>query len=168
MIRHEAGWNLISLPLPVTPSGVGDLFPQAEGKAYEYVPSEGYVEATSLEFGKAYWIKYRARDSVTVQGVLENTMDFQAQDEYGGWNLIGTPSGPVAVAGILQNPSGALVAVYGYDPAVGYFQPPDGRLVPGRGYFVKVSTAAALHLVSTSFAPVYQTLEQLWQWRVGR
>lgn len=168
VIRYDAGWNLISLPLPVAPSGVADIFPDAEGKAYEYVPSEGYMEAASLEYGKGYWIKFRTRDSVTVSGQLEQTLDFQAQDEYGGWNLMGTPSGPVAVAGIVQNPSGAIVAVYGYDPMVGYFQPPDGKLAPGRAYFLKVNTAAMLHLVSSSFAPVYETLEQLWQWRVGQ
>lgn len=167
VIRYDAGWNLISLPMPMASAAVATLFPDAEGKAYEYVPSEGYRETDSLAFGKAYWLKFAKRDSITVNGPLANTFDFPAQDEYGGWNLMGAPSGPAAVAGIVQNPSGALVAVYGYDPAVGYFQPPNGMLTPGRGYFVKVSTAALLHVVSSSFAPVFESLDQLWQWRVG-
>ena len=168
VVHYDAGWNLISLPLHASPDGVADVFPDAEGKAYEYVPSLGYVEADKLEYGKAYWVKFPARDSVTVNGVLENTLDFPAQDQYGGWNLMGVPSGPAAVGGIVQNPSGALVAVYGYDPSVGYFSPPSGMLAPGRGYFVKVSTNAILHLISSSFAPVYQSLEQLLQGRVVR
>jgi hypothetical protein len=168
VIRYDAGWNLISLPLQAVPDGVKDVFPDTDGKAYEYVPSQGYVETDKLEFGKGYWLRFPKRDSVVVSGMLENVLDYSAQDQFGGWNLMGAPSGPAAVSGIGQNPAGALVVVYGYDPAVGYFIPPAGMLAPGRGYFVKVNTAALLHVVSTSFAPMYQSLEQLWQWRVGK
>jgi hypothetical protein len=153
VVRYDAGWNLISLPLQPAQSDVATLFPDADGKAYEYVPSQGYVEVTSLEYGKGYWVKFSKRDSVAVTGFLTNTLDFAAQDQFGGWNLIGAPSGPAAISGIVQNPPGALLVVYAYDPALGYFAPADGMLRPGRGYFVKVNTDAVLHVVGLAFAP---------------
>ncbi|MBE0644404.1 MAG: carboxypeptidase regulatory-like domain-containing protein [Bacteroidetes bacterium] len=151
VIRYEAGWNLISLPLQPAQNAVSSLFPATDGKAYEYVPSQGYVEVNALEYGKGYWLKFPTRDSVVVNGALLNTLDYQAQDQFGGWNLMGAPSGPAALSGIVQNPSGALVVVYGYDPALGYFIPADGMLRPGQAYFIKVNTSALLHIVTSGF-----------------
>lgn len=167
VIRYAAGWNLISIPFHAVPDGVADVFPDAEGKAYEYIPSQGYVETDRLEYGKGYWLKFPGPDSVIVTGLLENTLDYPAQDQFGGWNLMGAPSGPAAVSGIVQSPAGSIVSVFGYDPAVGYFLPPSGQLAPGRGYFVRVNTAALLHVVAAAFAPVYETLELLRRWKIA-
>jgi hypothetical protein len=153
VIRYDAGWNLISIPLQPVQNGVSAIFPNTDGKAYEYIPSQGYVEVNALEFGKAYWIKFPTRDSVIVNGPLLNTLNYSAQDQFGGWNMMGVPSGAVAVGGIGQDPAGALLIIYGYDPAIGYYIPADGMLHPGRGYFGKVSTASTLHMVALSFAP---------------
>ncbi len=153
VVRYDAGWNLISLPLQPAQNDVATLFPDADGKAYEYEPSLGYLEVTTLEYGKGYWVKFSKSDSVVVLGFLHSTLDFPAQDQFGGWNLMGAPSGPASIAGIVQNPAGALLVVYAYDPALGYFAPADGMLRPGRGYFVKVNTDALLHVVGLAFAP---------------
>lgn len=168
VIRYAAGWNLISIPFHAVPDGVADVFPDAEGKAYEYVPSQGYIETDRLAYGKGYWLKFPAPDSVVVTGLLEHILDYTAQDQFGGWNLMGAPSGPAPVGGIVQSPAGSIVAVFGYDPAVGYFLPPGGQLAPGRGYFVKVNTTAVLHVVAATFAPLYESMEQLRHWMVAR
>ncbi|MBR9979299.1 MAG: carboxypeptidase regulatory-like domain-containing protein [Bacteroidetes bacterium] len=152
VIRYDEGWNLISLPMPLTQNDVAVVFPDADGKAYEYDPSQGYVEVNALEYGKGYWVKFLTRDSVIVNGPLQHTLEFTAFETFGGWNLMGAPSGPASVAGIIQDPSDALLSVYGYDPAAGYFEPPAGMLQAGRGYFIKVNAKAILRLVASSFA----------------
>ncbi|MDT8323139.1 MAG: LamG-like jellyroll fold domain-containing protein [Bacteroidota bacterium] len=153
VIRYKEGWNLMSLPIPVQENTVGAVFPDAVGNAYEYVPEEGYVEADSLWPGRGYWLKFAKEDSVVVTGSYETVLQMTLQDEYGGWNLIGGPCGAVPVAEIQENPSGALLAIYDYDPQAGYVQPPGGVLVPGRGYFAKVNVEAVLQLIAQSFAP---------------
>ncbi|MBN1448039.1 MAG: carboxypeptidase regulatory-like domain-containing protein [Bacteroidetes bacterium] len=153
VIRFAQGWNLISLPLPLSPSGVEDLFPAAEGKAYEYVPEKGYVEAEELEYGKGYWIKFSREDSIVVSGSYTTAMEVMMEDEFGGWNLIGAPSGPVPLAAVQTDPAGALIAIYDYHPELGYIEPEGGVLRPGRGYFAKVNTEALLRMIVQSFAP---------------
>ncbi|MFZ1731172.1 MAG: LamG-like jellyroll fold domain-containing protein [Bacteroidota bacterium] len=153
VIRYDAGWNLISLPLLPAQNSVSSIFPSTDGKAYEYIPSQGYIEVSALDFGKAYWVKFPTRDSIVVTGPMLNTLNYSAQDQFGGWNMMGVPSGSVSIAGIVQDPDGALLVIYGYDPAVGYYTPLDGLLHPGRGYFAKVSTASILHMVALTFAP---------------
>ncbi len=157
VIRYDAGWNLISLPMNNTGVTVASLFTNAVSAAYEYVPSVGYVEAPVLEFGKGYWVKLSKRDSVTVSGVFSPNLSLTLGGEYGGWALIGTPSGPVHISSIMQTPAASLVSVYGYNPDTGYFIPADGVMRPGRGYFVKVNTDAVLKLISAVLAaPVFK------------
>lgn len=156
-IRYKQGWNLISLPLNLPGATVASLFPHATSPAYEYIPEAGYVEAPVLEFGKGYWLKFSRTDSVTVSGAFSPILQLTLPGTFGGWALIGVPSGPVHIADILQNPAGSLLAVYGYDPDSGYFIPPDGVLRPGRAYFVKVNTAAVLKLISAVLSnPVWR------------
>ncbi len=158
-IRYDAGWNLVSLPMNNTGVTPASLFTHAVSPAYEYVPSIGYVEATVLEFGKGYWVKFSKRDSVVVNGVFTPNLTINADGEYGGWALIGTPSGPVPIASIIQSPAAALLSVYGYNPDTGYFIPSDGILRPGHGYFIKVSTDAVLNLISAVLAAPFNRLE---------
>ena len=153
VIRYKEGWNLMSLPIPLEENAVSAVFPDAVGSAYEYLPEEGYVEADSLWPGRGYWLKFAKDDSIVVTGSYETVLQMTLQDEYGGWNLIGGPCGAVPAAGIQENPAGALLAIYDYDPQAGYVQPPGGILIPGRGYFAKVNVQAVLQLIAQSFAP---------------
>ena len=153
VIRYEEGWNLVSLPLPLSPARVEELFTHAEGNAYQYTPGEGYVETEELSFGTGYWIKFSRKDSIVVTGSFATSMEITLQDEYGGWNLIGAPSGPVPLSGIEDDPTGALLEIYDYHPSEGYRPPPDGVLRPGRGYFAKVNVKAVARFIVQSFAP---------------
>ena len=156
-IRYEAGWNLISLPFPIDQAVPSLLFPHATSSAYEYQPEMGYVEAGELEYGKGYWLKFSKSDSVAVSGPLAPLLRITARGDFGGWNLIGAPSGPVHIADISQSPTASLLSVYGYDPDQGYVIPPDGVIRPGHGYFIKVSTTAVLRLIAAMLAaPMYQ------------
>ena len=155
-IRYDAGWNLISLPFPIDQATPASLFSHAISPAYEYQPELGYVEVDELEYGKGYWLKFSQSDSVAVSGLLSPMLELSMHGEYGGWNLIGGPSGPLRIDDVLQNPAGALLSVYGYDPEQGYVVPLDGVIRPGRGYFVKVSTTAVLRLIAGMLAaPMY-------------
>jgi hypothetical protein len=153
VIRYKEGWNLMSLPISLTSNKIVDIFPDASGNAYEYVPEEGYAEVETLEPGKGYWLKFPARDSIVISGDYATMLQLTLQDEYGGWNLIGGPCGPVPLTSIQDDPAGALVVIYDYDPQLGYMQPPGGVLIPGRGYFAKVNVDAMLRLIAQSFAP---------------
>lgn len=153
VIRYDEGWNLISLPLPLESSSVDDLFPHADGNAYRYEPGEGYVETEDLQYGVGYWIKFLQRDSVIVNGSYATAMEVDMQEEYGGWNLIGAPSGPVPLSEIEDDPAGALLVIYDYHPSEGYRSPPGDVLRPGRGYFAKVNVQAVLRFIVQSFAP---------------
>jgi hypothetical protein len=148
VIRHDAGWNLISLPMNRSGVKVATLFEHATSAAFEYIPGTGYVEAEELEFGKGYWIKFSKKDSAVVSGVFDPSVEVTVGGEFGGWALIGTPSGPVPLPNIMQSPAASLLAVYGYDPSSGYVLPHEGVLRPGQGYFIKVSTDAVLKLIS--------------------
>jgi hypothetical protein len=157
VIHYDAGWNLISLPMNNTGVTSAALFPEATSAAYEYIPTSGYVEATVLEFGKGYWIKFPKRDSVVVSGTFTPDLTLTLSGEFGGWALIGTPSGPVHISSIMQTPAASLLSVYGYHPDTGYFIPSDGVMRPGHGYFVKVNADAVLKLISAVLAaPVYK------------
>jgi hypothetical protein len=157
VIRFDAGWNLISLPMDQSGVTVASLFPQASSPAYEYVPTEGYVEAKELEFGKGYWLKFDKTDSVLVSGVFSPVVEVSLSGQFGGWALLGAPSGPVPLSNIIQAPASSLLSVYGYNPGTGYFIPADGVLRPGRGYFVKVSTDAVLRLIAGVLSsPIYR------------
>jgi hypothetical protein len=154
MLRYRTGWNLISLPVDPADGRIATLLPDAvSGRAYRYAPDTGHVEVTSLVFGVGYWIKFGRTDSVRIDGQLRGDLRLRLRGAGGGWNLVGSGSGPVFVSDIRQFPSDALIIVYQYDAGIGYRLPPDNRLEPGRGYYMKVRTDADLSLTAPALRP---------------
>ncbi len=153
MVRYKEGWNLLSLPLVPSTDRLTALFPDAVEPAYYYVQDSGYVATKSLVFGKGYWVRCTRTDSVTIQGMLRGTMEAVLRSGFGGWNLLGMTSGPVALGTIEQVPENSILVAYEYDPYVGYFLPIGGVLRPGRAYFLKVLRDVSVWFVSSMFAP---------------
>ncbi len=103
------GWNMLSVPLTVSDARKTSVFPTATSGAFAYVPSLGYVEEDTLFNGNGYWLKFSASDSITIIGTQRH---IDTVDVSPGWNLIGTLSDSVSIAGIQQIPSDIIVSDY--------------------------------------------------------
>jgi uncharacterized delta-60 repeat protein len=132
------GWQLISLPvLPVCPS----IF------APSYTFSHGYARHDTLEGGRGYWNKLSAA-SLSFAGEPVTVRNVAVEQ---GWNIIGSISDPVQIAGIQTNPSGIVqTPFFGFTPA-GDYEIAD-TIVPGHAYWVKASQAGNLTLSQTSLS----------------
>ena len=127
------GWNLISLPLMIPNARVNDIFPSAISNAFIYDGS--YVSKDTIEFGKGYWLKFAASETISIIGTsVSNSTVFLSP----GWNMIGTISFPVDTITVLTDPINILISGYfAYDTETGYYNV--DRLLPGKGYWVKAS-----------------------------
>jgi hypothetical protein len=134
----DAGWNLISLPLSVPDGKVSALFPTAISNAFAY---EGrYVQKETLEFGKGYWLKFAATETITVVGVPS---PYDSLLISSGWNMIGAYVNPAAVSSLISEPQNNLLSnFYTYDAVSGYIAA--DTLQPGKGHWVKARERGSL------------------------
>lgn len=134
------GWNMVSVPLLVDDYRKSALYPTAVSDAFTYTTS--YVTKDTLENGIGYWAKFDGAQSVAFTGLVddEDTIDVKL-----GWNMIGTISNPI-VADSITSISGGIItsSFWGYDG--NYFD--EDTLVPGNGYWVKVTQDGSLILSS--------------------
>ena len=136
------GWNLISLPLMAPNARVNDIFPSAISNAFIYDGS--YVSKDTLQFGKGYWLKFATAETISVVGTFLscNTISLLP-----GWNMIGALSGPFDTSEVTTNPINILRSYYYcYNSVYGYIAV--DSLLPGKGYWVKVSEGGTLNEVS--------------------
>jgi hypothetical protein len=155
MLRYRQGWNLVSLPLIPDITDLATLIPAAQTPAYLYDPSKGYLPTSTVGSGKmAFWMLCTRTDSTELTGELLPAVLESVTSGYGGWNLIGAPSGPASVAAFEQSPNGLAVAVFEYDPVLGYIAPVGGQVRPGRAYFLKAAGDGSVRITAESaFAP---------------
>ncbi|HLF15625.1 MAG TPA: hypothetical protein VI932_12130 [Bacteroidota bacterium] len=139
-----AGWNMISLPLEVDDPSKDALFPTSTSNAFAYAPPPaGYISQTNILNGKGYWLKFSAPQDALITG-MPITADTITLNQ--GWNLIGSISYPVRKSAIIQSTGGLITSNYFeyVGPPLGYV--PKDTLWPGRGYWVKASTAGSIIL----------------------
>lgn len=142
-------WNLVSLPVDAFTKDVQTLYPHATSAGYEFT-SGGYVTKDTLETGKGYWIKFSAADTIYYNGYIfgVDTIDVGTD-----WNIIGSLSAPIPTSSITTIPEGILQsAFFGYEG--GYL--PSDSIVPGKGYWVRVSQPGQLILSQTARAAAKQ------------
>jgi protocatechuate 3,4-dioxygenase beta subunit len=133
-----AKWNLVSVPVTVTDNRASVLFPGAVSRAFSY--QAAYQPQDALTTRSAYWIKFGTDQQVGLAGTPVTTATV---DVVPGWNLVGSISAPVSVSSITSNPPGMSTSTFfGYD---GRYSAAD-VIVPGKGYWVKVTGAGALTL----------------------
>jgi hypothetical protein len=136
------GWNLISVSMsPVNGDfRASTLFPTAISRAYTYKYGK-YVYRDTLRIGEGYWLKLSGPQNIGAHGSLFFNCIIDTVDN--GWNLIGTPSGPVPKATIYTSGGGSVISNYfTYDG--GYYNA--NILFPGHGYWVKMGGAGTLTL----------------------
>jgi hypothetical protein len=134
------GWSLLSVPVTVSDLRRTALFPASVGTAYMCSPT-GYVGRDTLGYRLGYWLKFTSPQSLSLTGGLRvvDTVTVSA-----GWNMIGSISNSVTVAGIVQVPGGIVTSQYfGYSPA-GYAA--TTTIDPMHGYWVKTRQAGILIL----------------------
>jgi len=135
------GWNMISLPILVADYRKNILYPTAISNAFYYDVS--YKKTDTLKNGVGYWLKFAAAETVQIMGA-DITSD--SIDVVEGWNLIGSIARPVRTSDITSQPADIVKSYYfGYSNS--YF--PTDSVRPGKGYWVKTSSAGKLYLNST-------------------
>jgi hypothetical protein len=135
-----SGWSLLSVPVSVSDLRRTALFPASVGTAYMYSPT-GYVGRDTLGYRLGYWLKFTSAQSLTLTGGqrVVDTVSVSA-----GWNMIGSISNAVTVAGIVQVPDSIVTSQYfGYSPT-GYAA--TTTIDPMHGYWVKTRQAGILIL----------------------
>jgi hypothetical protein len=132
-------WNLVSLPAVVNDPRKGILFPTASGPAYRF-DGGSYVPEDSLKPQRGYWVRFPQSVSGEALGDPFGGDTIPVSE---GWNLIGTTSSSIAVAGILSDP-GSMATSRFFEYSGGYRSA--DTLTPWKGYWVKVDQDGRLIL----------------------
>jgi hypothetical protein len=113
------------------------LYPTA-GSSYGY--HGAYTDADTLVSGEGYWLKFSGSQSIPIVGSVR-TLDTISVTT--GWNLTGSISAPIAVAGISSIPPGIVTSpFYTYDGT--YIT--SEVVEPGKAYWVKANENGELVL----------------------
>jgi photosystem II stability/assembly factor-like uncharacterized protein len=145
---HQQGWNLVSAPLTLDDPHVTVVYPSASSNLFSY---DGvYIQNDTFQIGKGYWLKFDTTGQLIMVGQL---MESDTINVHPGWNIIGSVSKPVATNSILTVPDSMITSEFFDYSGSGYTLA--DTIVPGGGYWVKVSQAGSLILSSTpeSHAP---------------
>ena len=126
-VSVDAKWNLVSVPVSRMNNFVLDVFPTAiPGTTFEY--DAGYLYCDTLIPGKGYWTKFPEAIKQPITGYQMSSVSIPVKQ---GWNIIGSVDHETPVpAG-----SGINSLVYGYSSGYKIAT----TIVPGKGYWVKVS-----------------------------
>ena len=138
-------WNLLSLPVSVDDSSTGALFSTAISEAFAYQGVD-YIAVPTLSHGQGYWIRFDWQQTITMTGIPRTNDTINVIE---GWNLIGSIGSPIDVTTITSDPGGIITSqFFGYQQS--YL--PTNIIEPGRGYWVKASSAGLFVLASTGSA----------------
>jgi hypothetical protein len=139
-LSYTSGWTLFSLPLKPRDPYQPKLLPSAISKAFSY--EGGYEIQDTLVPGKGYWIKF---DKFTTVYFIGEELLSLSIDVLPGWNMIGSISKPVVVAGIQLSSGLTIGTVITY---AGSFQTAT-TINPGLGYWVRADQAGTITLVAS-------------------
>jgi hypothetical protein len=146
------GWNLVSCPgTPVTSdwSTILSGNPLLFSKALIYRTSpDGYMKATTVEFGKSYMILAYGNTQITLQYLPQETFTYAVKVT---WNPVGSVSGIVPTSYIKKDPAGTTILVFRWDRTTVKWAKAI-NIVPGEGYLVYTS-ADCQATVPTPFLP---------------
>jgi len=149
-VNVNAGWNIVSVPKTVVDGNKATLFPQASSSAFSFT-SGSYQQKTSLNNGVGYWLKFPSSATLTIPGIERLT---DSIDVVAGWNMIGSISNNVPVTSIRTVPDGILASnMFGYKSGYSTVE----EIEPGKGYWIKISSAGKIILQSTVIAKTSYT-----------
>ncbi len=142
------GWNMVSVP-GINPDGQGvnNWWANHIGNVYKFVPGSGYSPVVNTIPGEGYWMKnngvqtYNTGDEWPAEGIQPVAHD--PINAVPGWNMFGGYEDVIDAAALTTTPPGQIISVYKYVPGAGY--EPAAEIVPGFGYWVKVSSACQIN-----------------------
>lgn len=128
------GWNMLSLPLSVSNTYSGSVYPSAISSAFTFSTATGYVSQDTLVNGSGYWLKFAAAESLNVTGnIIQDDTVFVIS----GWNMVGPISTAIDTSAVIQIPPGILASPF-YEYSTGYGVA--DTLEPAKAYWVKASS----------------------------
>lgn len=139
----EGAWNMVSVPLVTNGYLKTFLYPTATSVAFAYTGS--YQRQDTLRNLAGYWLKFPGPITLEFTGTAMVTDTASVKSN---WNIIGCLSYPVRASNITGIGTSVTSNYYGYSGATGYYVA--DTLQPGRGYWVKVSSAGQLAMASGS------------------
>ncbi|MEI8133714.1 MAG: T9SS type A sorting domain-containing protein [bacterium] len=157
----QRSWNFLSLPVMPSDSRSIKVLPNAVGSPMAYGSNAGWTSADNLRFGVGYMARYSTVLDGPVNGARSLSVgDLEEVRVHEGWNAVGAASFPTCIeqtaVGVAPQttfltsvPGGPLTPSFTSD----FFEYTPGRgyssaqyLLPGHGYFVKVSDEADYHV----------------------
>ncbi len=158
----KPGWNLLSLPVKPTNSTWDVFYPNAINRPF-YFSQNQYQDENVLREGIGYFVKYSTTVDIQFAGTFISKISLLTGNSPllypgdagmdGGWNTVGSCSGPVNVEDIgfdndgNERPSRDYVqrhGVYGYFTNEGYKEV--SVMEPGLGYWLKVDEHGYLNI----------------------
>jgi len=156
VMNIQSRWNLVSVPVTVSDLHRSTLFPAATSDAFSFNGS-GYELSSVLNYGQGYWINYPSASSLIISGAARASETVSINQ---GWNLIGSTSGSVNTSAVSTSPAGILTS-YFFTYGSGYSI--TSSIDPGKGYWVKSSSAGSLTITSSSASPKVTAQDALTQ-----
>ncbi|HTK82915.1 MAG TPA: T9SS type A sorting domain-containing protein [Bacteroidota bacterium] len=139
-----SGWNLVSVPVTVSDYQKSVVFATAVSDAFKY--NNSYVASSTLANGIGYWLKFEGDQSATIAGARRERDTIVVMT---GWNMIGSISDTIGMAGIVSIPPGITTSsFFGYNGS--YIAAT--QIEPGKGYWVKVNQDGKLILSASGLA----------------
>ncbi len=144
------GWNMVSVP-GINPAGQGinNWWINHTGNVFKFVPGSGYSSITTTAPGEGYWMKntgaevYNTGDEWPAGGI--QIVPHTPISVAAKWNMFGGYEGTVDPTLLTTTPAGQLLyPVYKFVPGTGY--QPATQIVPGFGYWVKLSSACLINV----------------------
>lgn len=141
-VNVAAGWNMISNPVTTVNDSVRQLFPTSSFPyVFAFAGAGGYQQRYIMENGLGYWGKFPNATTATISG---QPISLDTVAVLVGWNMVGSISTPVDTP-ITSIPPGIQTSGW-YEFAGGYNEV--GTLTPGKGYWVKASSAGSFVLAA--------------------
>jgi carboxypeptidase T len=139
MFPVESGWAMVSVPMISDNRAKSQLYPRSASDAFYYQGS--YIIKDTLEYGKAYWIKYSNVDTFQLTGIpiVRNTIQLPS-----GWSMIGGLSCPVIISQMKCDPSPCQPYTY----KDGYSEPT--LINPNEGFWIKGPKNIVLSCIKAS------------------
>ncbi len=146
-VNVSNGWNMVSVP-GINPDGQGinNWWINHTGTVYKFVPGSGYSGIATTAPGEGYWMKNAGAETYNypaIQIVPHDPINVAAK-----WNMFGGFEDIVDATALTTTPPGQIVSIYKFVPGQGY--QPAAQIVPGYGYWVKVSTACQINIPDVS------------------
>ncbi len=148
------GWNMVSVP-GINPDGQGvnNWWSGLTGNVFKFIPGSGYSQITTTTPGEGYWMKnaganiYNTGDEWPAGGI--QIVPHNSINAAQGWNLFGAYEDILDPLTLTTTPAGQIVyPLYNFLAGTGYQEA--AQIVPGYGYWVKVSSACQINIPDVS------------------